>query len=97
MSHNEFELSSQLDQLAEASKLLRAHCADLPIPPEDVDRLDLAMTEALTNVIEHAYGFEDHHPIFVKFINGERDLVVSISDHGLSLPPERHVFPACHR
>ncbi|TQV65176.1 MAG: ATP-binding protein [Halothiobacillaceae bacterium] len=97
MPRHHLELTSRLEHLAGASEALRAFCANLPIPPSDLDRLDLALTEALTNVIEHAYKLEEHHSIHLDFLRGERNITVEISDEGLSLPPEMLISPPVAR
>ncbi len=56
--HSEIEISSDLNQLSRARAFVREVCAGLaPPPPEEtIDQLELAMTEAASNVMRHAYG-----------------------------------------
>ena len=56
--HSEIEISSDLNQLSRARAFVREVCTGLtPPPPEQtIDQLELAMTEAASNVMRHAYG-----------------------------------------
>ena len=55
----ELDISSDLSELARARAFVRDVCQRLPPPPFDEDaisQLELAMTEAASNVMRHAYG-----------------------------------------
>lgn len=52
-----------------------------------LDDLELAVTEALANAVEHAYGGGDGE-VRVTVLAGERDLVVTVSDDGTGMPEE---------
>ena len=57
--HAEQETSSDLKELASARAFLRRFCRDLPAPgigEDDLDLLEIAVNEALVNIIQHAYG-----------------------------------------
>jgi sigma-B regulation protein RsbU (phosphoserine phosphatase) len=56
--HRELEITSDLKELARARAFVREVCAGLtPPPPEEtIDQLELAVTEAASNVMRHAYG-----------------------------------------
>jgi sigma-B regulation protein RsbU (phosphoserine phosphatase) len=63
IARRELEISSDLKQLRRARQFVRAFCRDLPDPPLDEDSvaaLELAVNEAASNIIKHAYqGRED--------------------------------------
>jgi anti-sigma regulatory factor (Ser/Thr protein kinase) len=54
----ELEISSDLSELAQARTFVRDVCGRLaePVDEETVNQLELAMTEAASNVMRHAYG-----------------------------------------
>jgi sigma-B regulation protein RsbU (phosphoserine phosphatase) len=56
--HVELEISSDLKELARARAFVREFCTGLADPPADelIDQLELAVTEAASNVMRHAYG-----------------------------------------
>ena len=53
-----------------------------------VFRLTLACDEALTNVIEHAYGGEGRGEIRITWATNPREFVVTIRDFGQPFQPE---------
>jgi PAS domain S-box-containing protein len=59
----ELEIRSDLKELRQAREFVRAFCRNLPGPPLDEDRagaLELAVNEAASNIMKHAYhGRED--------------------------------------
>jgi phosphoserine phosphatase RsbU/P len=58
LAYAEWEVSSATTELARLRTLVREFCRDLP-PPLDIDSLhqiQLAITEAASNVMRHAYG-----------------------------------------
>jgi serine/threonine-protein kinase RsbW len=54
----------------------------------DLDRLALATSEAVTNVIRHAYRGERRGPIRVEAQPNGEDLVVAVSDDGVGMAPD---------
>ncbi len=58
IAHAELEISSDLKELARVRAFVRKFCQDLPSPALEEDRsdqLELAVTEAASNVMRHAY------------------------------------------
>ena len=58
LARAELEISSDLDELGRARAFVREVCRTLPGPPleeEAVSQLELAITEAASNVMRHAY------------------------------------------
>ena len=59
LARAEMEISSDLHELARARAFVREVCRTLPGPPleeDNVSQLELAITEAASNVMRHAYG-----------------------------------------
>lgn len=55
----EIEIPSQLNELGRARAFVREVCRTVPgpaLPDESVSQLELAITEALSNIMRHAYG-----------------------------------------
>jgi serine/threonine-protein kinase RsbW len=63
IARQELEIGSDLKQLRQAREFVRAFCRNLPGPPLDEDgvaALELAVNEAASNIMKHAYhGRED--------------------------------------
>ena len=58
LAREEMDLSSDLQELATARAFVRSFCARLSAPPDEetIDQLELAITEAASNIMRHAYG-----------------------------------------
>jgi len=50
--------------------------------------IELALDEAVTNIIEHAYGGEGKGEIELEYINEPQKLTFSLIDHGQPFNPE---------
>ena len=48
----------------------------------------LAVDEACSNVIKHAYGGDTHHSILVRYRRGKKGFEVLIEDNGVKVQPE---------
>ena len=63
LARQELEIGSDLKQLRQVREFVRAFCRNLPGPPLDEDSvaaLELAVNEAASNIMKHAYhGRED--------------------------------------
>ncbi len=63
LAHAEIEITSALKELRQAREFVRDFCRHAPGPPLDEDRLaelELAVNEAVSNIMKHAYhGRED--------------------------------------
>jgi serine/threonine-protein kinase RsbW len=70
-------------------RLLAADIAEsIPLPPSSVEELKVAVGEAITNVVRHAYhGCHDEIPVFIAFHRSENELVIEITDQGCGFDP----------
>ena len=58
LARAEIDIRSDLNELRQAREFVRAFCRNLPDPPLDEDRvaaLELAVNEAASNIMKHAY------------------------------------------
>ncbi|WP_143261334.1 ATP-binding protein [Allokutzneria sp. NRRL B-24872] len=71
------------DQLATIRRALREWTARIGLDPDEVLGLQLAVGEAATNAIEHAYRDREPGPVrLTAEVRGDGDLVVEITDEG---------------
>ncbi len=56
---------------------------------DEVDDMKVAVSEAITNVIDHAYVGEDQADIIVRFKPGEGELIVEVEDSGTGFEPDK--------
>jgi sigma-B regulation protein RsbU (phosphoserine phosphatase) len=97
LARAELKLISDLNELGRARQFVRAFCRDLPgkaLNEESISELELAVTEACSNIIKHAY-----HRLAGQWINLEAEAFsesVSIQMHywGDSFDPSNVPAPA---
>jgi phosphoserine phosphatase RsbU/P len=93
----ELEFSSKLSELAAARAFVRDFChalADPPVDEEVVAQLELAVTEATSNVIRHAYGGRTDQQIQLDADAFADRIVLRLHHLGASFDPEAVSPPA---
>jgi len=79
--------SGQFDSLVEISEFVTRAAGDVGLSDESVYAVEMAVDEACTNIIEHAYGGEGRGDIECTCqINGNK-LTVTLQDRGRSFDP----------
>jgi serine/threonine-protein kinase RsbW len=94
MAHNTFNISRKIviptdtAYLAKARKFIKEIVSLSPMSSTEHMRVVLAVDEALSNVIEHAYESADpENTIEIEFIGTDKYLSISITDQGNSFDP----------
>jgi serine/threonine-protein kinase RsbW len=80
-------LPSQPENVAVIRHVLGAFAMALELPPELVEDMRLAITEACTNVVRHAYPIDEPGTIDVMIHPTGDRLNVIVSDHGSGIGP----------
>lgn len=75
-------LPATVDRLDEARRWLAGHCRAAGFDDEAVWALELAITEAISNVIRHAYGGDPARKVELEVRVDEERLAVSVTDTG---------------
>jgi anti-sigma regulatory factor (Ser/Thr protein kinase) len=91
MVRTDREFTSDLRHLGEMRALVREACSRAWGPAADEEvlgRLELAVTEAATNVIRHAYQGETGRPIHMVIEAGDDQVSVSLYHHGKDFDPD---------
>lgn len=73
--------------LEDVREFVARHATDAEFGPDSVEQLKMAVDEACTNVIEHAYKGDSERPIDVSVIVQPDRLTVRIQDVGDSFDP----------
>lgn len=84
-------IPAEVGRIDEARRFVGARARPAGLDDEAAGELELALTEALANVIEHAYRDAPGGPIELGVQGGERGLVVTVRDWG------HHADPATFR
>jgi PAS domain S-box-containing protein len=93
----ELEIRSDLSELRRARQFVRAFCAGLPGTPLDEERvgkLELAVTEACSNIMKHAYQGRADQPIYLDVEAFEGAICVRLHHLGDSFDPSSVPPPA---
>ena len=88
MQEAELRVPSTLEAVADATQQLRGLLPDW-LSASEADAIELAIAEALTNIVQHGYGGQPGHDVRLRV--RERDAAVEIDlwDQGRPIPRER--------
>jgi sigma-B regulation protein RsbU (phosphoserine phosphatase) len=97
IAHAELEVSSDLSQLEKIRAFVQRFCRELPSPPlceDHIDQLKLAVTEATSNIIRHAYSGRTDQLIQIEADGFADRISVRLYYLGETFDPETVVPPA---
>ncbi|MFM2070862.1 MAG: hypothetical protein RLZZ623_1125 [Actinomycetota bacterium] len=88
--HDRLHVTSELDQVAR----VRHWCADqarkATLSADEISEVELAITEALANVIRHSYEGREGCPITVESIVDAGRLELHVVDEGIPFDPDAY-------
>ncbi len=82
------------DALGEIRKFVSGQARQYGFGEEDIDDIRLAVDEACTNIIKHAYEWRDDKYIYIRIAMHNNEMLVSIYDNGKSFDAGRYSVPA---
>ncbi len=94
---SELRIESRVEEVSRARRWLVEHALAAGFPEEETRRLGLAISEACTNVIEHAYGGRAGYAIDLELDADAERLVVRIRDTGRPFDPSSYRPPDLSR
>lgn len=77
-----FSIPSSTRYLEDVRRFVEAHAAEANLPEDSVEKFKIAVDEACTNVIKHAYGGDEHHRVDLAIIVEADQFTVRIRDNG---------------
>ncbi|MEY3608320.1 MAG: hypothetical protein RLZZ447_1108 [Verrucomicrobiota bacterium] len=80
-------LSSSLAEIPRVAEAIEAFCAPLEPGPRDLFALQLALEEAVTNVITHGYGEQPGHSFTLELRSEERRVTAVLTDDAPAYDP----------
>src|SRR5471030_2451389 len=81
----ELQIAARAENVALARLTLTGVAAAAGAPPDVVADLKLAVSEACTNAVQHAYGGSSGDPdgqVILRFVVADRELLVEVEDDG---------------
>lgn len=89
----ELRVKSKTENLSEIRDFVSRSARDAGIPVATVENIILAVDEACTNIIKHAYKLSPEGEIIIKIDYDEKKFTVMIIDYGKSFEPDRVPLP----
>jgi serine/threonine-protein kinase RsbW len=90
---NELRVQSKTENLSEIRDFVSVNALDAGIPEATVEKIILAVDEACTNIIKHAYQHSPEGKIIIKVEYDREKFTVTIIDYGNSFDPDKVPLP----
>lgn len=91
--NHELKVKSKTENLSEIRDFVSANAHRAGISSETIDNIILAVDEACTNIIKHAYKLSPQGEIIVRIDYDETKFTVTIIDYGKSFEPNKVPLP----
>lgn len=83
----EIKISNDLNEMAVLATFIEEIGEELSLSMETIMNINLALEEAIANIIMYAYPSEEQHSILLKVNSTEKQLVFLLTDKGASFDP----------
>ncbi len=83
----EIRISNNLNEIARLAEFIEMIGEELSLSPETTMNINLALEEAVANVIMYAYPSAEQHDILLRVTATETQLIFLLTDRGLSFDP----------
>jgi anti-sigma regulatory factor (Ser/Thr protein kinase) len=87
-------MRAKFERLAELEHWIQTLAVEFLLPPSLVQRIDLCLTELVTNVIGYGYPDGANGTISIRFWRQPEQIVIRIDDDGVPFDPTGYVLPA---
>jgi serine/threonine-protein kinase RsbW len=85
----QLKVRSKTENLSKIRDFIYRNAASAGFSDESIEDIILAVDEACTNIIKHAYNLDPEGEILVKLMYNSNKLIVEITDFGISFEPEK--------
>ncbi len=86
-------IPSSTRYLEDVRRFIETHTVEAGFNAQSVEQFKVAVDEACTNVIKHAYSGEDSHELNIKVIADSDRFTVCIRDKGVAFRPREYNEP----
>lgn len=83
----EIKISNNLDEIATLANFTEVIGEELSLSAEVTMNINLALEEAVANIIMYAYPSHEQHDIILKVTSNENQLIFLLTDTGYSFDP----------
>jgi serine/threonine-protein kinase RsbW len=88
MQESELLVPATLSEVARATQQVRGLLPDW-LSASECDAIELALAEALTNIVQHGFGQDEGPPVRVRVRDGAAALEIDLWDRGRPIPSAR--------
>lgn len=88
MKHKSLRIESRTERLIHVREFISEAARRFGFNDEDVSKIALAVDEACTNVIKHAYRFDPTKTLTIRVHPHDEEFEVIILDHGVPFDPK---------
>lgn len=94
-NHSTYKLNvkSKTENLSEVRNFVAEHAEMHGFTPKQISDIRLAVDEAFTNIIKHAYKKDDSKPVYLELLFDDEKLCVLLSDQGNSFNARNYKLP----
>ncbi len=86
-------VQASTEHLAEVRNFVAKHAAEFGFAQQDVEDIRLAVDEAYTNIIKHAYKNDEHKSVDIKLGYNSKQFWISLLDTGDAFDPSDYSKP----
>ena len=86
-------VDSSTKHLSEVRDFVAAHAQNFGLTEKEISEIRLAVDEAYTNIIKHAYKNSPSNPVKIEVGKDSKKLWISILDQGESFKPDEYKAP----
>lgn len=83
----EIKIANDISEITYLSEFVEELCDELSLPAETTMNINLALEEAVVNIIMYAYPSDEQHEILLKVSAQTGQLIFLLTDNGLSFDP----------
>lgn len=89
-------INATTENLADVRKFVSQYVKEQGFSSDKVADITLAVDEACTNIIKHAYGYDSSKKLQIHLEFDNEEVAIYIEDYGKSFDPERYKKPSLH-
>lgn len=91
-THN-MTIASSTRHLEQVRRFVEEHTLKAGFDAQAIEQFKVAVDEACTNVIKHAYNGEDSHELSITIVTKKDRCTISIQDTGVAFRPQEYHEP----